>query len=106
MLLRQSTSVPKTSKSSALGSLDMTLHRERLALFGHHHLGGVSLHVGHELVGVGLDDRERAIVARHDSVELEEPLDRERSGHGAHGEAVADRYHGHFGLMDLRDQRH
>src|SRR5215510_1067951 len=86
MLLRQSTRVPKTSNSSALGSVDMTLHHERLALFGHDHFGDVPFHLGHELVGVGLDDRERAIVAWHDRVELEETLDRERSGCRAHGE--------------------
>src|SRR5262249_6710782 len=106
MLVRQSTSVPKTSNSNALGSLDMILHRERLALLGHDHFGGVPLHLSDEFVGVRFDDRERAIVARHDGVELEEALDRERGGRGAHGEAIADRHHGHFGLMDFRDQRH
>src|SRR5215831_18886761 len=85
---------PSARGTSMLGDPLLTKgsNRHGFSLVWHDHLGGVTLHGGEELAGVGLDDRERAVVARDHRVELEEALDRERRGGGAHGETIADRH--------------
>src|ERR1051326_48339 len=79
---------------TVLASTDMLAplrHRDRFALVGNDHLGGMALHLGDERVGARGDDRDRAVVARDRGVEFEEALDREGGRPRTHGEAVADR---------------
>src|SRR5919202_7094057 len=63
-------------------------------------------HFGAEFVGVGLDDREGAVVAREDRLEIEETLAGERGRVRAHGEAVADRHDADLGSVNLVHEAH
>src|SRR5262245_8603859 len=60
------------NESPAQAARDVCSQRERLALVGNDHPGGVPLHLGHELVGARFDDRKRAVVAGNQGIEIEE----------------------------------
>ncbi len=67
----------------------------------------LALHLGHELVCVGIEHAgERAVVARDDGRETEELLAGEGGRPRPHREPVADRHDADVGRMQFRDQRH
>src|SRR3974390_2921807 len=78
---------------------------ERLPLLRHDHLRRAVLHGRYELVGIRLNDGETAVMARHDRIEREKALHRERRRCRAHREAIANRRERDPRLVQLVDQR-
>src|SRR6185312_4165061 len=86
--------------------ISLRLHGEGLAPLRDDDLGILPCHSANELVGIRLDDRKRAVVARDHRIELEKALASEGRALAAHGEAVADRDDADLGMMLFLDQRH
>src|SRR5262245_6420147 len=66
----------------------------------------IAVHLGEEFIRCLIEHWERAVVARHDHVELEEALAGERRGLGAHGVAIADWHEADLRAVEFINQRH